>query len=186
MSRDIYHNIRILTRIGKARAAFLMLRKVWCSREISFRTKLRIFRSNVKSVLLYGAETWRTTIRIKGRIQSFINNCFRRIFGLCWQDKVTNEEQWHWAREVPVSIQIRRRKWGWLGHTLRKPTNNITRQALSWNPQGRRKRGRPRNSWRRDLEKEVIENGWNWTELGRRAQNRVRWRKLVKAMCVSK
>ena len=130
-----------LTRIDKARAAFLMLRKVWSSRELSFWTKLRIFRSNVKSVLLYGAETRRTTITIQGRIQSFINNCLRRKFGVCWQDKVTNEELWHWAREVPVSIQIRRRKWGWLRHTLRKPTNNIARQALSWIPLGRRKRG---------------------------------------------
>ena len=37
-----------------------------------------------------------------------------------------------------------KRRWGWLGHTLRKPNTNITRQALTWNPQGKRKRGRPK------------------------------------------
>ena len=47
------------------------------------------------------------------------------------------------------------RRWRWIGHTLRKPSTNITRQALFWNPQGKRKRGRPRNSWRRDLEADI-------------------------------
>ena len=37
---------------------------------------------------------------------------------------------------------------------LRKPASSTTRQALTWNPQGKRKRGRPRNSWRRDTEAE--------------------------------
>ena len=48
-------------RIGKARTAFLLLRPVWRSKEISLRTKLRIFNTNVKSVFMYGAETWRVT-----------------------------------------------------------------------------------------------------------------------------
>ena len=30
-------------------------------------------------------------------------------------------------------------KWGWIGHTLRKPATNTTKHALSWNPQGKRK-----------------------------------------------
>ena len=48
----------VKTRIGKAQSAFNMLKKVWSSREISTSTKVRLFNSNVKSVLLYGAETW--------------------------------------------------------------------------------------------------------------------------------
>ena len=46
----------VLVRIGKARTAFLPLRPVWRSKELSQRTK-RIFNTNVKSVLMYGAET---------------------------------------------------------------------------------------------------------------------------------
>ena len=51
----------VTARIGKARVAFVMLKNIWSSKEIRTRTKLRIFNSNVKSVLLYGCETWRTT-----------------------------------------------------------------------------------------------------------------------------
>ena len=51
----------ITARISKARATFVMLKNIWASGGISMRTKLCIFNSNVKSVLLYGCETWRTT-----------------------------------------------------------------------------------------------------------------------------
>ena len=40
-------------------------------------------------------------------------------------------------------------KWHRLGHTLRKANEDITKQALKWNPPGRRKRGRPKTTWRR-------------------------------------
>lgn len=43
-------------------------------------------------------------------------------------------------------------RWRWIGLTLRKPASDTTRQSLRWNPRGARKRGRPRNTWRRDLE----------------------------------
>ena len=72
--------------------------------------------------------------------------------------------------QEPVAKQILRRKWGWIGHTLRKPASSTTHQALTWNPQGKRKRGRSRNSWRRDTEAELKQQwtkgptGLEWSE----------------------
>ena len=51
----------VRTRIGKARAAFANLSNVWKASKISISTKIRLFNSNIKSVLLYGCETWKTT-----------------------------------------------------------------------------------------------------------------------------
>jgi hypothetical protein len=51
----------VKNRINKARVIFNILGKVWSAKYIPRGTKLKIFNSNVKSVLLYGAETWRTT-----------------------------------------------------------------------------------------------------------------------------
>ena len=42
-----------------ARTTFVMLKTLWASQQIGEKTKLRIFNSNVISVLLYGCETWR-------------------------------------------------------------------------------------------------------------------------------
>nr|KAG5686144.1 hypothetical protein BaRGS_024758 [Batillaria attramentaria] len=173
----------VTARIGKARAAMVMLKNIWASKVVSIRTKLRIFNSNVKSVLLYGCETWRTTKTMQQKIQTFLNTCLRRIFNIRWPEKIRNEELWERAGQEPVAKQILRWKWGWIGHTLRKPASSTTRQALTWNPQGKRKRGRPRNSWRRDTEAELCKQGTNWTGVARLAQNRVRWRRVVDGLC---
>ena len=176
----------VKARIGKARGAFIMLKSIWASKEISTKTKLRIFNSNVKSVLLYGSETWRTTKTMLQRIQTFINTCLRRIYRIHWPERIKNEDLWERAQQKPVEEQILLRKWGWIGHTLRKPADSITRQVLAWNPQGKRKRGRPRNSWRRDTEAQLKKQGKNWSEAARIAQNRVRWRTVVDGLCSTK
>ena len=82
MDRDV------TARIGKARAVFVMLKNIWSSKEIRTRTKLSIFNSNVKSVLLYGCETWRTMLQ---KIQTFFNTCLRRIYNIRWPEMTPNE-----------------------------------------------------------------------------------------------
>ena len=47
----------VKARIQKARVAFIMLRKIWRAKQIKTNTKLRIFNSNIRAVLLYGSET---------------------------------------------------------------------------------------------------------------------------------
>ena len=173
----------VAARIGKARGAFVTLKNIWTAKEISLKTKLRIFNSNVKTVLLYGCETWRTTKKMLHRIQTFINSCLRRIYKIKWQDKIRNEELWERADQDSVDRQILRRKWGWIGHTLRKPASSTTRQALTWNPQGKRKRGRPRNSWRRDTEAQLKQQGFTWTRAAATAQRRMDWRRVVDGLC---
>ncbi len=122
------------TRISKARAVFHSFRNVWKSRIIVKTTKIRLFNTHVKSVLLYGAETWRMNKTTLKRIQTFINKCLRRILGIQWMDKVSNKDLWERTSQVQIEIEILKRRWGWLGHTLRKPNTNVTRQALTWNP----------------------------------------------------
>ncbi len=166
----------VKARIGKARVAFIQLKNIWASRELTLTTKIRLFNSNVKSVLLYGAETWRTTKVTNRKIQTFINSCLRRILHIRWPDTISNTNLWERTGQLPVEAEIWKRRWGWIGHMLCKPPTNITRQALRWNPQGKRKRGRPRITWRRDLEADVKRMGYTWNQLERMAQDRNFWR----------
>jgi hypothetical protein len=61
-------------------------------------------------------------------------------------------------------MQIKRRKWKWIGHALRKGNEAIERKALDWNPQGKRKRGRPKQRWRRSVHNKALEEGKRWGE----------------------
>ena len=166
-------------RIGKARTAFTLLKNIWSSRDIKQKTKIKIFNSNVKSVLLYGAETWRTTKSTTNKVQTFMNKCLRRILKIHWPDKISNNDLWIRTNQLPAADEIGRRRWRWIGHTLRKPLSNTTRQALTWNPQGKRSRGRPKNSWRRDLQADTKRLGGTWSQIEKNASDRNLWRTLV-------
>ena len=169
----------IKARIGKAQGAFISLSKLWRTKDISLGTKLRIFNSNVKSVLLYGCETWNASSSCIKRIQVFINKCLRRLLRIRWTDRIRNEEVWRRTRQTPIGDEIGRRRWKWIGHTLRKPVNNITRKALDWNPQGKRSRGRPRGTWRRVRESDVLRSGQTWNDVKKLAQDREKWKEFV-------
>ena len=169
----------VRVRIGKARVAYLQLKNIWSAKDLAITTKIKIFNSNVKSVLLYGAETWRTTVNTTNKIQSFINTCLRRILQIHWPNTISNKELWERTSQKPADEEILQRRWRWIGHTLRKPATNTTRQSLKWNPQGKRKRGRPRNTWRRDWEADAKKMGYTWGQLEMLAQDRDAWRTLV-------
>ena len=134
----------IMSRTNKAREAFNMLKTVWNPRSISPETKVRSFNSNVKTVLLSGAETWRGTKYALDKIQTFTNQRLRRILSIRWQDEVRNEDMWKRANQGPMEMQLKRRRWMWVGHTLRRSSSSILRQCLQWNIQRKRPRGRAR------------------------------------------
>jgi hypothetical protein len=71
----------------KANGVFVQLYPVWRNHNISKGVEIQIFNTNVKSVLLYDCETWKTTNQITRRLQIFINKCLRRIMNIKWADK---------------------------------------------------------------------------------------------------
>jgi hypothetical protein len=94
-----------------------------------------------------------------------------------------NKELWKRTKQPRIDLQIRKHKWGWLGHTLRKPSYVIARQALEWNPQGKRGRSRPRNMWRRMVLEEAKGVNKTCTEIKTDAKNRAIWRIFAEALC---
>ena len=167
-------------RINKARTAFSQLNKLWNSSTIRLKTKLKIFNSNVKAVLLYGSETWFLNKNLEDKIQVFVNKCLRKILKIFWPNKISNQELWKKTGQEKMSDEIKKKKFRWLGHTLRKDKDDITKYSLKWNPQGQRKRGRPKNTWRRQTNKEIVE--LDLADVEATAQDRRKWRKIVSGL----
>jgi hypothetical protein len=156
---------------------------VWKNSRISTKTKLRIFRSNVKLVLLYGSETWKVIKTANSKLQTFVNHCLQRILNINWSEVISNEELSRRTGETEISIHIKRWKWTWIGHTLRKGNEAIEREALDWNLQGKRTRGRPKQMWRISVHNEALEKGKSWSKVKRMARDRTRWRRFVDTLC---
>ena len=132
VSRDSGTDRDIKSRIGKTTAVFKTLRPIWT----------------------YACETWHITKALAHKVQTFVNRCLRAILHIKWQDKITNEEIWRRTGQAQAEAQMKRRKWDCLGHTLRKPKSSVVHHALKWNPQRKRKGGRPCSTWRRSVETE--------------------------------
>ena len=183
ISKDNGAQKDIQARLNKARGAFARLRPIWKSKTYSHKTKMHIYNSNVKIVLLYGAECWRVTQKDMEKVEVFHNSCLRRIYNIFWPNKISNEALYERAGSYSIVSEIKRRRLRWLGHVLRMPQHRIPKVALRWTPPGKRKRGRPKHTWRRTVIDELDEMKLTWGEAERKAQDRYIWRGIVEASC---
>ncbi|XP_048483455.1 uncharacterized protein LOC125489910 [Plutella xylostella] len=171
-------------RINKARSAFAQLKPVWDSSVIARRTKVRIFESNVNSVLLYGCETWFVRDDLTRRLQVFVNKCLRQILKVFWPRTISNTELWRLTNQRRIDSEIRLKKWSWIGHTLRRSEDHPPKIALTkWAASGKRKRGRPKTTWRRTVVQEAAALGMSWHEVEGMTQDRSEWKSTLRALC---
>ena len=75
-------------RLSKARSAFVRLNRIWRSKTILRKTiELRLYKTLVVPVLLYGCETWIMNKGDDRGVKVFYNKCLRRILQIQWQDR---------------------------------------------------------------------------------------------------
>ena len=58
---------------------------------ISFPVKLKLFKSLVVCILLYGYESWTLTADLERRIKAFEHTCYRRVLRISYTEHRTNE-----------------------------------------------------------------------------------------------
>ncbi|VDO55423.1 unnamed protein product [Schistosoma margrebowiei] len=79
-----------------------------------------------------------------------------------------------WGTTTTIIMKkIKKRRWRWRGHTFRKSSNCTTRQLLTGDSEGKRKRGRPKNTLRREIDADMKRMNNNWKELKRIIQDRL-------------
>ncbi len=119
--------------IAKARGASKQLQCIWNSNNIKRQTKLKLYKTLVLAVLLYGCETWKMTKGYEGKINVFQTKCLRRIMKIRWQDHISNSELLTRTgmRQQLLNTEIKRRRWKFIGHTLRQEPDNNCNTAFT-------------------------------------------------------
>ena len=79
---------------------------------------------------------------------------------------------------------IANRRWRQIGHNFQKDTNNVATIAMRWTPEGKRRRKRPKTTWRKMLEKELSKLKHYCSTIEKLAKNRQGWRDFVAAFDV--
>ena len=144
--------------------------------------KLRLYQSCVLSTLLYGSECWRMTEKDLTKLSTFHTKNLRYILRIFWPRKISNEDLLKQCNIEGMTTILLRRRWKWIGHVIRKDQDSITRVALHWTSEGKRKRGRPRDTWRRTVEAELMKWKKTWGTVEKMAKDRKEWRSFVAAL----
>jgi hypothetical protein len=120
---------------------------------LSKNLKIRIYKTIILLVVLYGRETWSLTLREEHRLRVFENRVLRRIFGPK-RDEVTGEwrilhnEEFRDLYSSPSIIRlITSRKMRSEGHVARMEEKRNAYRLLVGKPEGKRLLGRPRRMW---------------------------------------
>ena len=74
-------------------------------------------------------------------------------------------------------------KMGMAWRHIEKAKHQRYETGLGVEPPEQAKEGRPKNTWRRDLEADITQTGLSWKQLERIAQDRRRWRDVVHGLC---
>lgn len=138
-----------------------------------------IYRVIIQSVVLYGAEIWQLSEQMRTKLRVMEMDFLRRSAGISRREKIRNER----IKEImglkqDILHEIERKQLLWFGHVQRMQSNRLPKKLLDWQPQERRKRGRPRPGWRDNVEKTLA--GWQippgtWN-------NREEWKKKLGAV----
>jgi hypothetical protein len=149
---------------------------------------MRIYKTIILPVILYGCETWSLTLREEHRLRVFENKVLRRIFGPKrdevsggWR-KLHNEELRDLYSTQSIIRIIKPRRMRWAGHVAPMGENRNAYKLLVGKPEGKRPLGRPRRRWMDDIRMDIGEVGWGdvyWIGL---ARDRNRLRALVNAV----
>ena len=144
-------------RIGKASATLSRLTKrVWTNKKLTERTKILVYKACVLSTLLYGSEAWTLMAHHENRLHVFHMRCLRKILGLTWEDKVTNEKVLTRAGITSMSTLLKQKRLRWLGHVHRMEDTRIPKCLMYGElATGARPQGRPflrfRDTCKRDV-----------------------------------
>ena len=171
-------------RLKKANQTMARLSKVWKSNRLKLHIKVKLYTSLVRSVLLYGHESWYDNQTISNRFCRFENKALRRILGVKWQDRIRNEIIREITKVPYVDEIMLKGRWRWFGHALRTPQERLVHQTFKWAPQGTRRVGRPRPTWLRTMMHEIGDG--EWRNIEHKAQDRDDWRNLMEALCVNR
>jgi len=174
----------IKSRLKSGNSCYYSVQNLLSFRLLSKNLKIKIYRTIIMPVVLYGCETWSLTLREERRMRVFENRVLRRVFG-SKRDEVTGEwrklhnEELRDLYSLPNIVRVvKSRRMKWVGHVARMREGRVVHRVLVGKPEGKRPLGRPRRRWEDSIKMDLREVGGvgDWMEL---AQDRDRWRALV-------
>ena len=168
----------IRARIGRAKSAFADLKQLLVNRKISTSTRMRLLKTYVWSVMLYGSETWTISKIMQKRLEAAEMWFLRRMMKISWTERKTNEQVLNMmnTRRNLMNI-IRKRQLEFFGHIMRK--NGLENLVVTGRVEGSRARGRQRLKFLDGLVECAKKLVIDCNDMIRTTGDRARWKSVV-------
>ncbi|KAJ4448500.1 hypothetical protein ANN_10516 [Periplaneta americana] len=150
-------------RMNMGNACHYSVEKLLSSILLSKSLKVRIYKTVILPVVLYGCETWTLTLREEHKLRVFETKVLRKIFG-AKRDEVTGEwrklhnTELHALYSSPDIIRnIKSRRLRWAGHVARMGESRNAYRVLIGRPEGKKPLRRPRRRWEDNIKMDLRE-----------------------------
>jgi sorting nexin-29 len=182
ISADVSMEVR--KRIHSGYGAFYSLKHLLTSKSLSRGTKVKLYKTLIRVIALYGSETWNSTQADEEALGVFERRILRTIYGPIREGMEYrsrhNEELYQLYQDADIVTVLRTNRLRWAGHVFRRPPDApVLKVTVSEFMDGKRSRGRPKNTWIGCVEKDArILNIPNWQKL---SKNRAGFRESLRA-----
>jgi hypothetical protein len=170
-------------RINWANRSYFGMVNMLKAKNINRTHKVIIYKTVIKQVLMYGAETWVLSKVHELRLGAFKRKIFRRIYGpICeeatWRSRY-NEELYRLYDEADLLTTVKIAWLRWAGHIVRMQDNLPCKKDTLDKSESRRGAGRPNLRWMDGVMKDAEKLGFrNWRTM---VTDRDGWRHLLES-----
>jgi hypothetical protein len=169
-------------RIVKGNKAFYANKTLFKSNLVSRKSKLKLYWSVIRPIVVYGCKTWVLEESIIQRLSVFERRILRKIFGPTkenngiWRIK-TNMELDELIKHRIIINYVKAQRLSWFGHKNRLPETDTLKKIYKWKPFRGRPAGRPKFRWEDDVRNELKKMKLiKWAE---QVQDRLKWKNIV-------
>jgi hypothetical protein len=180
--KDGHQTNEIKRRIRLGKVAMTKLTKIMKDPNLSRDTKIKIVRTMVFPIVLYGSESWTLRKADMNKLHAFELWVWRRLLGIPWTEKRTNASVLDVIKpKISLEALATGQKLRYFGHLIRR-SESLEKDLMLGKTSGSRRRGRTRTRW---LEKIKTATQLNWTELLATAQVK-KWQHIVAGVMVNR
>ena len=173
----------ITSRIAEAASAMIRLSNpLFRKHPISKRSKINMYRALIVFVLLYGSESWSTTLADCRRLDVFDMRCQRCLLHVLWQQHISNRSIRELTKEPTASSLLRQRPLRWYGHLLRMPSSLPVKRVYDFNPNihgWKSPRGHPKTRWADSIKHDLYSARLDTTHAAQMVFDRAHWKAFV-------
>jgi len=171
----VEHTVR--TRVAAAWKKWREVVSLLLNKNITLKIRGNVYEACVRSVMLYGSETWAMSRKMEGILIGCDRRMLRYMAGVKWQDMITSEKVAQLCGVKEIAEKLRHRRLQWYGHVKRDKDGGALRTTEEMEVAGKRSKGRPKKTWlttvRNDMDLIGVDE--------KQAMDRAAWRKVIKS-----